>query len=48
MPLSSLDAPEACRTGCVAIRPYEYRDAASLIADFWSTVGAVQRERGVI
>jgi hypothetical protein len=30
------------------IRPYEYRDAAILLADFWSTVDAVLRERGVI
>lgn len=27
---------------------YEYRDAASLLADFWKTVDAVLRERGVI
>lgn len=30
------------------IRPYEYRDAATLLADFWETVDAVLRERGVI
>lgn len=30
------------------IRPYEYRDAASLVADFWSEVDAVLRERGVL
>jgi Family of unknown function (DUF6516) len=30
------------------IRAYEYRDAATLIADFWGTVDAVLRERGVI
>src|SRR5580698_10165679 len=30
------------------IRAYEYRDAASLLADFWETVDAVLRERGVI
>ncbi len=35
-------------TGCEAIRPYEYRDAATLLADFWATVDAVLRERGVI
>ena len=28
--------------------PYEYRDAATLLADFWETVDAVLRERGVI
>jgi len=27
------------------VRPYEYRDAASLLADFWTTVDAVLRER---
>jgi hypothetical protein len=26
----------------------EYRDAASLLADFWAAVDAVLRERGVI
>lgn len=31
-----------------SIRPYEYRDAAMLLADFWATVDAVLRERGVI
>jgi hypothetical protein len=30
------------------IKPYEYRDAATLLADFWSAVDAVLRERGVI
>jgi Family of unknown function (DUF6516) len=30
------------------IKPYEYRDAAILLADFWSTVDSVLRERGVI
>ena len=30
------------------IRAYEYRDAATLLADFWSTVDTVLRERGVI
>ncbi len=31
-----------------SIRPYEYRDAATLLADFWATVDAMLRERGVI
>jgi hypothetical protein len=31
-----------------SIRAYEYRDAATLLADFWETVDAVLRERGVI
>ncbi len=30
------------------IKAYEYRDAATLLADFWATVDAVLRERGVI
>jgi len=29
-----------------AVRPYEYRDAATLLADFWAEVAAVLRERG--
>lgn len=29
------------------IRPYEYRNAANLLADFWTTVEAVLDERGV-
>ena len=31
-----------------AVRPYEYRDAETLLADFWKTVDAVLREKGVI
>jgi len=27
---------------------YEYRDAATLLADFWGAVDAVLRDRGVI
>ena len=30
------------------IRPYEYRDAVALLADFWAEVDAVLRERGVL
>jgi hypothetical protein len=30
------------------IRPYEYRDAATLLADFWTEVDAVLRENGVL
>lgn len=29
------------------VRPYEYRDAAALVADFWKEVESVMRERGV-
>lgn len=30
------------------VRPYDYRDAATLLADFWTMVDAVLHERGVI
>jgi hypothetical protein len=30
------------------VRPYEYREAAALLADFWSEVDAVLEERGVL
>lgn len=30
------------------VRPYEYRDAATLLADFWEQVDAVMKEKGVI
>ena len=30
------------------VRPYEYTDAATLLADFWAEVDAMLRERGVI
>ena len=29
------------------VRPYEYRDAATLLADFWTLVDAVLREKGI-
>jgi hypothetical protein len=29
------------------VKPYAYRDAASIVADFWSEVEAVMREKGV-
>jgi hypothetical protein len=29
------------------VKPYAYRDAASLVADFWAEVEAVMREKGV-
>lgn len=29
------------------VKPYAYRDAPSLVADFWSEVEAVMREKGV-
>ena len=30
------------------IRPYDYRNAATLLADFWAQVDAVLKEKGVI
>ena len=30
-----------------SVKPYAYRDAASLVADFWTEVEAVMREQGV-
>lgn len=31
-----------------SVRPYEYQDAATLLADFWTLVDAVLKERGVL
>jgi Family of unknown function (DUF6516) len=41
---SAFDHKHRLRT----IQPYEYRDAASLLADFWTEVDAVLEERGVL
>jgi hypothetical protein len=30
------------------VRPYEYKDAATLLADFWSAVDAILREKGIV
>ncbi len=30
------------------VRPYEYKDAATLLADFWSAVDAALREKGIV
>jgi hypothetical protein len=34
--------------GLKTVRPYEYKDAASLLADFWSAVDAVLRGKGIM
>ena len=34
--------------GLKAVRPYEYKDAATLLADFWAAVDAVLREKGIV
>ena len=40
--------PQDHRHRLRSVRAYEYRDAATLLADFWETVDTVLRERGVI
>jgi hypothetical protein len=40
--------PQDHRHRLRTIRAYEYRDAATLLADFWSAVDTLLRERGVI
>jgi hypothetical protein len=30
------------------VRPYEYGDAAALLADFWTLIGAVLREKRIL
>jgi hypothetical protein len=40
--------PQDLRHRLRTIKAYEYRDAATLLADFWETVDAVLHERGVI
>ena len=40
--------PQDHRHRLRTISAYEYQDAATLLADFWTTVDAVLRERGVI
>ena len=40
--------PQDHRHRLRTLRAYEYTDAATLLADFWTTVDAVLRERGVI
>ncbi len=41
-------APHDHRHRLRVVRPYEYQDAATLLADFWATVDVMLRERGVI
>lgn len=40
--------PQDHRHRLRSIRPYDYQDAATLLADFWTTVDAVLRKKGVI
>ena len=39
--------PQDHRHRVRTVKPYEYRDAATLLADFWMEVDAVLKERGV-
>lgn len=36
------------RHGHETVRSYDYKDAAMLLADFWTAVDAVLKERGMI
>ena len=40
--------PQDHRHRLRTVRPYDYQDAATLLGDFWTTVDAVLRERGVL
>jgi hypothetical protein len=40
--------PQDHRHRSQTIKTYEYRDAATLLGDFWDTVDKVLRERGII
>lgn len=40
--------PQDHRHRLTTVRPYDYSDAAALLADFWTTVDAVLHERGVL
>lgn len=39
--------PQDHRHRLRTVRPYEYRDAAALLADFWAAVDALLNEQGV-
>ena len=43
-----LGEPQDHRHRLRTIKAYDYRDAASLLMDFWITVDSVLRERGII
>jgi len=40
--------PQDHRHRLRTVRPYDYQDAATLLADFWQSVDSVLRERGVL
>ncbi len=43
-----LGDPQDHRHRLRTVAAYEYRDSASLLADFWTTVDSVLRDKGVI
>jgi len=40
--------PQDHRHRIRTVKPYEYREAAALLADFWTEVDGVLKERGVL
>ncbi len=40
--------PQDHRHRIRTVRPYEYKDAAALLADFWAEVDFVLKEKGVL
>lgn len=40
--------PQDHRHRLRTVKPYDYQDAGTLIADFWETVDTVLKERGVL
>jgi hypothetical protein len=40
--------PQDHRHSLRRVRPYDYQDAATLLADFWTEVDAVLKERGIL
>jgi hypothetical protein len=43
-----LGEPQDHRHRIRTVRPYEYRDSATLLSDFWAEVDVVLKERGVL
>lgn len=41
-------APQDHRHRLRTVRPYDYSDAAAVLAEFWTAVDAVLREKGVL
>lgn len=47
-PAGRLRMPHDHRHRFRIVRPYDYKDAATLLADFWRHVDAVLKEKGVL